>query len=190
MPMNLIHRRICSSAKWGQQVRDRLMPWALKDVPLGDSVLEIGPGFGATTRVLTSLTPSLTIVEVDPASARRLSAQFPSVRVIEGDGASLPLEDNSFSAVTCFTMLHHVPSVSLQDRLFAEAWRVLRPGGVFAGVDSRVSLRFRILHIRDTMVVVDPVSLPDRLRAAGFVDVAVETVPGAFRFRATRPARP
>jgi ubiquinone/menaquinone biosynthesis C-methylase UbiE len=190
MPMNLIHRKICSSDKWGQAVRDTILPWVLKDVDLGDNVLEIGPGFGATTKVLVEVAPRLTIVEVDPESARRLGAQFPDVRVIEGDGASLPLPDNDFSAVTCFTMLHHVPSRELQDRLFAEACRVLRPGGVFAGLDSRVSLRFRVLHIRDTMVVVDPRTLPDRLRAAGFTDVEIESTPRQFRFRATKPAHP
>jgi hypothetical protein len=36
------------------------------------------------------------------------------------------------------------------------------------------------------MVVVDPATLPDRLRAAGFTDVEVEANPRAFRFRATR----
>ncbi|MFD1050597.1 class I SAM-dependent methyltransferase, partial [Kibdelosporangium lantanae] len=109
--------------------------------------------------------PELTIVEVDPASARQLAAQFPDVTVLEGDGARLPLGDNSFDSVTCFTMLHHVPSRGEQDQLFAEAFRVLRPGGVFAGMDSLPSLRFRILHLFDTMVLVDPRTLPDRLRA-------------------------
>jgi hypothetical protein len=65
---------------------------------------------------------------------------------------------------------------------------VLRPGAVFAGLDSRLNLRFRVLHIRDTMIVVDPRTLPDRLRAAGFVDVEVETNPRQFRFRARKPA--
>jgi SAM-dependent methyltransferase len=82
----------------------------------------------------------------------------------------------------CFTMLHHVPSKALQDKLFTEVCRVLRPGGVFAGFDSQLSLRFRFLHLGDTMVVVDPKTFPDRLRAAGFTG-------GARRAR-TEIARP
>jgi SAM-dependent methyltransferase len=74
-------------------------------------------------------------------------------------------------------VLHHVPSKALQDKLFAEAHRVLRPGGVFAGFDSQLSLRFRLLHIGDTMVVVNAKTFPDRLRAAGFTDVSVEHEP-------------
>jgi hypothetical protein len=57
---------------------------------------------------------------------------------------------------------------------------------VFAGLDSRLNLRFRLIHIGDTMTVVDPATLPDRLRTAGFTDVEVDAVPRAFRFRAVR----
>jgi hypothetical protein len=85
-------------------------------------------------------------------------------------------------------MLHHVPSKALQDNLFAETCRVLRPGGVFAGFDSQLSFRFRMLHIGDTMVVVDPRTFPDRLRAAGFTDVHVGHEPKSrVRFRARKP---
>ncbi|MFD1046653.1 SAM-dependent methyltransferase, partial [Kibdelosporangium lantanae] len=69
MPMNLIHRRICSSDSWALAVREHMLPWALDGVDLGRSSLEIGPGFGATTKVLVDQVPELTIVEVDPASA-------------------------------------------------------------------------------------------------------------------------
>ena len=58
-----------------------------------------------------------------------------NVEVVETDATAMPFPDGSFSTVLSFTMLHHVPSVTLQDQLLAEAWRVLRPGGVFAGTD-------------------------------------------------------
>jgi SAM-dependent methyltransferase len=182
MPMNRVHRRICSSAKWAEGVSQRL-PTVLDRADLGDDVLEIGPGFGVTTRVLARRYQRLTAVEVDEATAARLSAEFAGrVRVVHASGAEMPLPDNGFSGVTCFTMLHHVPSAALQDELFAEAFRVLAPGGTFAGSDSRLSLRFRLLHIGDTMVVLDPATLPDRLTAAGFTDVRVEPAPGLVRF--------
>lgn len=110
-------------------------------------------------------------------------------RILHGDGADLPLPDASYDTVVCFTMLHHVPTAEHQDRIFAEAFRVLRPGGVLAGSDSRPSLRFRLLHLRDTMNTVDPRTLPARLAAAGFTDVSVDLHPegGGLRFRGTRP---
>jgi ubiquinone/menaquinone biosynthesis C-methylase UbiE len=187
--MNRIHRVFCNSARWGAAVETRLLPWALDGVPLGSDVLEIGPGFGATTRVLAGKAGRLTAIEVDATSAGLLRDKFQErVRILTGDAANMPIPDASYDAVVCFTMLHHVPSPAAQDRLFGEAWRVLRPGGVFAGSDSRSSFRFRLLHIGDTMVAVDPEELPSRLTAAGFDTPAVSLGAGSFRFRATRPA--
>jgi SAM-dependent methyltransferase len=188
MSMNRMHRKLCSSDDWAETVARRL-PAVLDRADLGHDVLEIGPGFGATTRVLVDRYDRLTAVEVDGASAQRLSAEFGDrARIVHGSGTDLPFPDNGFSGVTCFTMLHHVPSRALQDDLFTQACRVLRPGGVFAGSDSQPSLRFRLLHIGDTMVVVDPATLPDRLAAAGFGDVRVERDPGIVRFWATKPS--
>jgi SAM-dependent methyltransferase len=187
MPMNRAHRRLCSSAGWAETVAQRL-PAVLDRAELGEDLLEIGPGFGATTRVLVDRYERLTAVEVDGASADRLSAQFDGrARIVHASGADMPFADNGFSGVTCFTMLHHVPSATLQDDLFAEACRVLAPGGMFAGSDSLPSLRFRVLHIGDTMVVLDPATLPDRLAAAGFADIRVEPDEGIVRFWARKP---
>lgn len=188
MPMNRMHRKICSSDGWANSVAETL-PRELADVDLGKRMLEIGPGFGATTTVLAPMVEELTALEVDPASATRLREQFGErVEIVTGSGANMPFPDNGFDSVVCFTMLHHVPSKALQDSLFAETCRVLRPGGVFAGFDSQLSFRFRMLHIGDTMVVVDPRTFPDRLRAAGFTDVHVTHEPKSrVRFRASKP---
>jgi SAM-dependent methyltransferase len=91
------------------------------------------------------------------------------------------------SGAVSLTMLHHVPSPALQDRLLAEVRRVLKPGGVFAGSDSRWSLGFHLIHLWDTMVLVEPESFAARLEAAGFTDVSVKVAKRAFRFRARRP---
>lgn len=189
--MNMFHGWLCSSAKWAAVVRDTILPYVLADKDLGAETLEIGPGYGATTDVLVGRTRSLTAIEIDPVLARRLEKRLGSrVRVVEGDGTKMPFLDGSFDAVTSFSMLHHVPSPALQDRLFAEAFRVVRPGGLFIGSDSVTSLGLRLLHIGDTMVLVDPDTLPDRLRAVGFTDIAVSVVAGkGFSFSARRPAQ-
>ncbi|OLT11875.1 methyltransferase type 11 [Pseudonocardia sp. CNS-139] len=189
MPMNLLHRRICRSDAWALRMHSQVLPWACRDVPLGGDVLEIGPGYGVTTRWLLERGARVTAVEVDPdlaAGVRRELGERVDVHV--GDGGALPFPDAAFDTVVCFTVLHHVPSPQHQDRLFAEAARVLRPGGAFAGSDSRLTLRFRLIHVGDTMVPVDPATLPARLRAAGLDDVHVDTVPRSLRFRATRPS--
>jgi SAM-dependent methyltransferase len=83
-------------------------------------------------------------------------------------------------------MLHHVPSASLQDRVLAEALRVLAPGGTLLGTDSRASLRMKLFHCFDTMMIVDPETFAPRLRRAGFTNEHIELSDGAFRFSATR----
>jgi hypothetical protein len=65
---------------------------------------------------------------------------------------------------------------------------VLKPGGTFAGSDSTISLRFRLVHLMDTMVVVEPKGFEQRLRRAGFEDIAVRPGKGAFRFKAVKPS--
>lgn len=190
MPMNRAHRRLCSSEKWARGVREQLLPWALDGVELGDDVLELGPGYGANLRVLVEQVPRLTAVEIDEDTARLLTGRWGErARIIHGDASELPLSDGEFSSVVCFTMLHHVPEAATQDRIFREAFRVLRPGGVFAGSDSQPNFRFWLLHIGDTMNTLSPETLPDRLRAAGFVDVMVDRHPesGGLRFRGRRP---
>ena len=82
------------------------------------------------------------------------------------------------------TMLHHVPSQYLQEKLLTEVFRVLRPNGVFVGIDSTLSLRFRLIHMGDTMVVVDPDDFGRRLKTAGFWNITIDKRPNRFRFRA------
>ncbi|WP_102419314.1 class I SAM-dependent methyltransferase [Mycobacterium sp. 4858] len=188
MGMNLLHRRRCSSAAWQKAVAGRLLPWALDGVELGSRTLEIGPGYGATTRALLDRADSLTAVEVDAAMADRLERRYGDrARIIHGDGADTGLPADHFTSVVCFTMLHHVPSAELQNRLFAEASRVLRPGGVFAGSDGVPSLSFRLLHIADTYNPIAPADLGARLRNAGFVDVQIHPSGGRQRWRAVKP---
>ena len=186
--MNQMHRTLCSSAGWAALTAERLSH-ALRGFDLGDRVLEIGPGFGATTNVLLDLAPSLTALEIDHDSSELLRGKYGArVDVVEGSGAEMPFPDDSFSAVVCFTMLHHVPTAALQDAIFAEAARVLRPGGVFRGTDSQLNLKFRALHIGDTMNVLDAERLPERLDAAGFAGVQVEHEPGRIvRFAGVAP---
>ena len=187
--MNRLHRWYCRSGRWRKKLESEILPWTLAGVELRDDVLEIGPGPGSTTDWLRERCASLTCLEVDPDLAgslgRRMSGR--GIRVDCGDATAMPYQDCSFSTVVAFTVLHHVPSIELQNRLFAEAYRVLRPGGSFAGVDSLQSLLMRMFHLADTMVLVDPSGLPARLRSAGFREITTKITAGRFRFCAHRP---
>jgi ubiquinone/menaquinone biosynthesis C-methylase UbiE len=168
----------CGSDEWRQMIREVILPWALGQTDLGDDVLEVGPGYGATTDVLGTVTTRLRSVEIDDELAARLRDRFadsPTVEIVSGDATQLEFADATFTGAACFTMLHHVPTVELQDRLFAEVARVLRPGAPLVASDSLGSEDLANAHQGDTYNPVDPSSLPERLAAAGFDDVQVKT---------------
>ncbi|MFZ1926352.1 MAG: class I SAM-dependent methyltransferase [Solirubrobacteraceae bacterium] len=187
--MNKAHAVLCSSGWWARTVERELLPWGLAGLDLGDDVLEIGPGFGATTRVLARGCGSLTVLELSESYCERLRQTLDDdVEVVQADATDMPFTDGRFSGVVCFTMLHHVPSRELQNRLMAEVSRVLRPGGIFAGTDSLGTGRaFKLLHIHDTLVPVSPDELPARLERAGLTEPSVEAGGRSFRFQARKP---
>jgi SAM-dependent methyltransferase len=169
-------------------VRHDLLPWALADVELGDQTLEIGPGYGATLCALVDRAAAVTAVEVDKPMAERLHRLYGDrARVLHGDGSDTGLPDQAFSSVVCFTMLHHVPTDRLQDRLFTEAFRVLRPGGVFAGSDRLPSFPFWLVHLGDIYNPIGPDELRNRLAVAGFSDIRIDVAGVRLRWRAAKP---
>jgi SAM-dependent methyltransferase len=184
-PVNRFHRWYCGTAHWRRTVQRQIVPWVLDGVVLGPEVLEVGPGPGLTTDILAGEAGRVTAVEIDPGLAEKLRTRMAGTNVVvrTADATRLPFDDETFSAAVCFTMLHHLPSPALQDRLLAEVFRVLRPGAMFAGSDSTSSVVFRAAHLFDTMVLVDPGGFAARLRAAGFADVQVDLGKAAFKFQ-------
>jgi 16S rRNA A1518/A1519 N6-dimethyltransferase RsmA/KsgA/DIM1 with predicted DNA glycosylase/AP lyase activity len=85
---------LCSSGWWARKVKTKLVPWGVAGVDLAGEVLEVGPGFGATTRELAPLAGTLTVVEQDEGYCRRLRSTFDgNVTVVHGDGTALPFEE-------------------------------------------------------------------------------------------------
>jgi len=186
--LNRLHHWLCRSAHWRKTIEHRLA-WVLSGAHLGENVLELGPGPGLTTDLLRLAVERITAIEVDPGLAESLRTGLAgrNVEVIRGDATAMPFPDGQFSGGISMTMLHHVPSPDLQDRLLREACRVIKPGGLFVGSDSLPSLRMRLLHIGDTFVPADPDKFGARLEAAGFEVLKVDKNSEAFRFHARRP---
>lgn len=189
--MNRLHRWLCRSNHWRTTVRQRV-PWVLGETDLGPNVLELGPGPGLTTDLVRASVKQLTALELDAKLAVALESRLrgSNVRVVEGDATEMPFGTWEFSGVLSFTMLHHVPSPELQDKVLREVCRVLKPGGFFVGSDSLQSLFMKIIHIGDTLVPVDPATFSGRLQSAGFEVLEIAKNSQAFRFRARRPAAP
>jgi SAM-dependent methyltransferase len=161
-----------------------LLPWVDAAGNLGDDVLEIGPGPGLTTDLLRTRVPRVTAVELDPTLATPLKKRLAgtNVEVLCADATATGLDADRFSAATCFSMLHHMPTPEHQDALFAEVHRVLRPGGIFVGVDALDIDVLRDGHVDDTFVPVPPDTFADRVASAGFATTTVDIGDYQFRF--------
>jgi len=186
--MNRLHHWLCRSARWRKTIEQRV-PWVLSGSNLGQDVLELGPGPGITTDLVRLSAPRLTAIELDPELADSLRARLhgSNVEVVTGDATSMPFPDGQFSGGVSFTMLHHVPSPELQDKLLREVRRVIQPGGAFVGSDSLQSLYMRLIHIGDTLVPIDPDRFGARLEGAGFEVIEIEKKTDVFRFHARKP---
>jgi SAM-dependent methyltransferase len=186
--MNRYETWFCGSPFWRYVTRRHLLPWILCGSELGDHVLELGAGPGAATDVLGRLATRVTSLEYEHAFAAKLGARMngSNAAVIQGDAATLPFMEGTFSSAIANLMLHHLHSSELQDRAFAEIWRVLRPGGVFLAFEIQDGWLHRLGHVRSTFVPVAPASAFARLTAAGFSSVAVDIRRGGYRIRALR----
>lgn len=186
--MNDLHLELLASPGWKQYLEQDLLPWVLGATDLGDDVLEVGPGPGLTTDLLRQKADRLVALEIDDALASALSSRMAgtNVEVVHGDATASGLPAGRFSAVTCFTMLHHVPTPELQDRLLDEVHRVLRRGGSFVGTDATDTPALRDLHIDDVFVPIEAVSFRERLEHAGFIDIDIEGEDSRLRFRARK----
>lgn len=185
---------LLASDEWRATLRDLALPFAIDGLgwpALGDAVLEVGPGPGLTTDLLSELVPHITCLELDHEIAEGLIARLasnPAVTVQQGDATAMPFADSSFTGVVSFTMLHHVPTTDAQDAVFSEVCRTLQPGGWFVANDSVASDDLAAFHHGDVYNPVDPSTLEERLGRAGFVDVSVRAHEFAFASHARRPA--
>src|SRR6266446_8449615 len=186
--MNAYEKWFCGTRFWRWVTRRQLLPWILQGSELGEHVLELGAGLGATTDELGRRAAQVTSLEYDHTFVANLGARsnVSNGAVIQGDAARLPFADGTFSSAIAILMLHHLRSTELQDRAFAEIRRVLKPGGVFLAFEIQDGWLHRVGHIKSTFVPVVPASVFARLTAAGFSKVTVDIQRGAYRFRALR----
>jgi ubiquinone/menaquinone biosynthesis C-methylase UbiE len=187
--MNENHAQVCGSPEWAAYLQDEILPSLTQHADLGEEMLEIGPGPGAATAWLRDRVKKLTVVEIEEAAAAKLAEAYAdsNVEVIAGDATKLSYPDGSFDSVGSFTMLHHVPTAALQNKILAEAFRVLRPGGVLIASDSIASNDLHHFHADDTYDPIEPGTVITRLQTIGFRDLIV-MVDERLRILARKPS--
>ena len=175
--------------EWAAFLHEEILPAVTHGVDLGDDLLEIGPGPGASTEWLRHRVSRLVALEIEPEAAEALGQRFAgtNVEAVTGDATALTYPDESFDTVGMFTMLHHVPTRAMQDAILAGALRVLRPGGTLIGSDSLASDRLHQHHEGDTYNPVEPAAFLTRLQTIGFGEITL-MVGERLLFRARKPA--
>ncbi len=188
--MNRLENWFCASSFWQYVTKRHLLPWILAGTDLGDHLLEIGAGPGAATEELRRRVARVTSLEFDHNFAASLAKRKKNGlgAVLQGDAATLPFPEKTFSAAIAVLVLHHLRSSEQQDRAISEIYRVLRPGGIFLALEIQDGWLQRVSHFHSTFVSVVASSLSGRLASAGFSRVAVDSRRGAFRVRAVRAA--
>jgi SAM-dependent methyltransferase len=159
----------------------------LKYLPAGSKILDVGCGGGrpilAEIGHVTGLEPNADLAE---------SANSVYDEVVAGSAESMPFPSDTFDAVVSTDIIGHIPN-ELKQKIFAEMFRVLRPGGITLHVAEafsenwlyRIALKepdaFQRTWIDevDHHFVEDVDTLAARFRAAGF---RVRKVSGVMGF--------
>jgi ubiquinone/menaquinone biosynthesis C-methylase UbiE len=216
---------VASNPGYHEHLRLSARRMGLPDRGAGLRLLDVGCGTGASTAALLDSAPEAEIVAVDASAEMLAEAQRktwpPGVQFVQGNAENLAMSgvvgpfDGIMSAYLLRNLVH-------QDAALRQFQRLLRPGAPIAihEYSVRDSLRSRMVWTAVCWGVIIPIgrlrsgsgdlyrylwrsalrfdgvtALTQRMAAAGFEDLRVQTVPGwqqhiVHTFLGRRPADP
>lgn len=165
----------------------RLVEVLAEELPRGGVVIDVGNGLGAQDPVISEVAgPSrLVAVNITESQLRAGRERLHAARAhaVVGDAVRLPLRDASADGVISVEAAFHFPS---RRAFFAQAFRVLKPGGVLSMSDVPTERlprtppeilaglsQLRLWGLRRTAAATTEQIIGDA-REAGFVDVRVQ----------------
>jgi MPBQ/MSBQ methyltransferase len=161
---------------WTAPMRDASL--GLAELRPGLDVVDVGAGTGFTTAGIVERADADRVVMVDQsphqlAKARR-KPQLQAVRKLEGDAEDLPLPDGAFDRWVSAGSIEYWPDPAAA---FAEAFRVLRPGGTATCVGPLQRTHPLARALSDAwMLFPSEAEYRGWMEAAGFTDVRVRHV--------------
>lgn len=122
-----------------EQAVRRLVATLAAPLPWGGTILDVGNGLGGGDAVIAEVAApaqlvALNITESQLVAGRR-RLEFAGAQPLAGDAARIPLGDDSVDGIISVEAAFHFSS---RAAFFAEAVRVLRPGGVLTFSDVPV----------------------------------------------------
>ena len=152
-------------------------------------VLDLACGFGKSTMPFASKLPKASIRGIDLAepclrlaASNAAKAGLTNVRFAQRDACNPGFAEGSFDLVTSTMFLHEIP-LKVLDRVLAECFRLLEPGGRMVHLDfwHMPDPFTRFLHYghgrRNNEPYMQPLAeldLPKTLEKKGFVDIVIE----------------
>lgn len=140
------------------------------DEARGAPILDLGVGGGRTVPIMRSISEDYVAVDYTPELVEACRRKYPDARIFSGDARDLSrFPDASFQLVTfSFNGIDAVDHEG-REKILAEVYRVLRPGGVFVfsahnreGPGHREKLSFGVSFTRN------PFKLAWRIARAAF----------------------
>ena len=105
-----------------------ILPWS--ELGSRTKVVDIGCGSGRWSQYMQNRVGTLDAVDPSDAihRAASLHKSFTNIRWSSAQAEDLPFADGTFDLALCIGVLHHIEQ---PERALREAFRVLRPGGLF-----------------------------------------------------------